>query len=388
MGRIEIGVVVLNWNGWRDTIQCLTALRKSSHKNFVVVAVDNGSADSSVEKIRNWAEGRIAAGSRQAVSRPRRQRVPLAILDWPCQLPEGEGRFPAGAGGTRPTYLLRSETNLGYAGGNNIGIEFVLGLGVEHVLLLNNDAFVAPDCLERMVEPARTPGGVHMVAAAVLEYDAPHKVDSMGLALTEIGVPFKRIEPARWPLFCPEGSCALYNGQALAALREVWGHYFDPDLFLYFDDVDLGWRLRALGFDARLAERARVFHKVGGSTRSFPSVPTYYGSRNALLFAFKHFSRRRWLRHGPWIAGLHLTDVFNKVGTPRFWPALKGKWAALSRARGARSAAGKLRRGALSDKNLPLTPNPFRLFGYVHWLPPQARSEAAPRSLMRPPAGK
>jgi hypothetical protein len=214
-----------------------------------------------------------------------------------------------------------------------------------------------------------------MVAATVLEYDAPHQVDSMGLALTEIGVAFKRTEPDRWPLFCPEGSCALYSRHALATLREAWGHYFDPDLFLYFDDVDLGWRLRSLGFDTEMAEGARAYHKVGASTRSSPTVPTYYGSRNSLLFAFKHFSRRRWLRHMPWIAGLHLTDVFNKLGTPQFWPALKGKGAALREARRARSAADRLRPSAVSDENLPLTPNPFRLFGFVHWLPLQEASD-------------
>src|SRR5438105_7672117 len=96
-------VVVLNWNGWRDTARCLASLRASSYPRLHVVVVDNGSTDGSPQRL-----------------------APLLDAPW------GE--------------LVEAGRNLGFTGGVNIGLRLVLERGADYAFLLNNDATVAPDC--------------------------------------------------------------------------------------------------------------------------------------------------------------------------------------------------------------------------------------------------
>lgn len=95
----KVGVVVLNWNGWRDTVECLRSLHSLIYPNYQIIVVDNGSTDGSVERVR--------------------------------------GVFPS-------LPLIETGKNLGYAGGNNRGIARALDMAAEYVLILNNDVKIAP----------------------------------------------------------------------------------------------------------------------------------------------------------------------------------------------------------------------------------------------------
>jgi GT2 family glycosyltransferase len=101
-------VIVLNWNGWRDTTRCLTSLRSSSYPNLHVVVVDNGSTDGSPEHL-----------------------APVLEAPW------GE--------------LVQAGRNLGFTGGANLGLRLALERGASYAFLLNNDATVAPDCITKLV---------------------------------------------------------------------------------------------------------------------------------------------------------------------------------------------------------------------------------------------
>ncbi|MDW8091366.1 MAG: glycosyltransferase family 2 protein, partial [Meiothermus sp.] len=102
-------VIVLNWNGWKDTIECLSSLRHSDYPNYEIVVVDNNSEDDSVVRIR-----------------------------------EAHPQVP----------IIQAEDNLGFAGGNNLGIRYALSKGAEFVWLLNNDTKVMKNTLSSMVELA------------------------------------------------------------------------------------------------------------------------------------------------------------------------------------------------------------------------------------------
>src|SRR5688572_13158338 len=107
---MSIFVILLNWNGKNDTLECLASLQKVTTPHFIVV-VDNGSTDDSVEAIKE--------------------------------------AFPS-------VTLLQNETNLGYAGGNNRGISYALDKGATHLLILNNDTIVDPLFLEAFLETLET----------------------------------------------------------------------------------------------------------------------------------------------------------------------------------------------------------------------------------------
>src|ERR1700691_2125480 len=142
-----VSCVVLNWNGWRDTIECLDALRESTYPHLTVIVVDNGSSDDSVARIR-FAHPDIL--------------------------------------------VLESEKNLGFAGGNNIGIRYALAHRADYVWLLNNDTKPAPDALSTLVAKLLTDQGIGAVASICYYADAPSTVEAWAGARVNLWLGYGR----------------------------------------------------------------------------------------------------------------------------------------------------------------------------------------------------
>ena len=128
---VLVVAIVLNWNGESDTVSCIESLNAQDHARLEILLVDNASADGSGERLHM--------------------------------------RFPAIA-------YLRTEHNVGYAGGNNCGIEWALERGAEWLLVINNDTVAHPECVRRLVEAASSDRRVAAVAPLIVRYDAPDRV--------------------------------------------------------------------------------------------------------------------------------------------------------------------------------------------------------------------
>src|SRR3990167_2553859 len=131
----RILIILLNWNGKRDTLECLSSLQKVSYRHFTPIVVDNGSTDDSVALIRT--------------------------------------QFP-----TVP--IFETKENLGFAGGNNVGISWALKKPYDWVLLLNNDTIVAPDFLEAFLQAAKERPQAKIFGAKIYRYDEPNRIDHLG----------------------------------------------------------------------------------------------------------------------------------------------------------------------------------------------------------------
>src|SRR5882762_1861997 len=128
-------VLVLNWNNWRNTNECLASLRGLDYEDYTVLALDNGSTDDSLQRIRE--------------------------------------RFPE-------VEIMELGENLGYAKGNNMGIRAALERGAEYVWILNNDTTVDPKALVAMVERAKVDSSVGAVGSVLFFMDRPHQVQAWG----------------------------------------------------------------------------------------------------------------------------------------------------------------------------------------------------------------
>ena len=135
MSEPRVSIVILNWNSYEVTLDCLLSLRKIDYRNFEVVLVDNGSVDGSPEKLLENA-------------------------------PE--------------IRLIRNPTNLGFAGGCNVGIRDAIRRGIDYVLLLNNDTIVAPDFLTRLVDVAESEENIGALSPKVLFFDHPDRLNYAG----------------------------------------------------------------------------------------------------------------------------------------------------------------------------------------------------------------
>jgi GT2 family glycosyltransferase len=260
--------VVVNWNGWRHTLECLRSLLREGHPGLGVVVVDNGSDDGSVEEIRRFC--REGADT----------RAPYA------EVPPG-GNAPDVAEGA--IVLLRSAANLGYTGGNNLGIRFAMGsMRPRHVLLLNNDVVVCKGLLRELLGAARASHGIGMWQPKVLMMRAPHTVSGVGIGIHPNGQTFMigYGEPDDGRHDAPREVFAVYGCAVLCDTRmfEEVG-LFEEGFFAYYEDIELSWRARLHGWGCMYVPSATVLHWEGASGAPVKGV---LNLRNGVLCNLKN----------------------------------------------------------------------------------------------------
>ena len=172
-------VIVLNWNGWKDTIECLESVFRLDCKDFRVIVCDNASTDGSLERLKEWARGEIQFGEIQSgavnpglchLSNPPVLK-PIPYI----QLTREEAESCDGVG-SAPLVLIEAGANLGYAGGNNVGLRYALGdATAEFFWLLNNDTVADPGALAEMILFMRQHPNVGLCGSLNLSYFEPQR---------------------------------------------------------------------------------------------------------------------------------------------------------------------------------------------------------------------
>jgi GT2 family glycosyltransferase len=325
----HVAIIVLNWNRCEDTLECLGSLRQLQYPNYQIIVVDNGSTDGSVDRITVWAKNNVVNGPKLMAYQPHATSPPWLLCSGgdagASGIPARTSRNARSASATAFTILKVAE-NLGFAGGNNVGIRYMLEAGCDYVFILNNDAVVHENTLREMVGTALRDPAVGMVAPIVYDYYKRTLVDRLGITLTKSGLAYDRKSRNDGILFCPSGCAALYSRALLLAVERA-GQYFDEDFFAYYEDVDLGFRAQRKGFKALLAEEAIVYHK--GSTASGgrgSSLSLYFGHRNAIWSVVKNYPARMLVTESLWIILGNILGLLANVGRPEFRSVLKGKW--------------------------------------------------------------
>jgi GT2 family glycosyltransferase len=258
-GQPSVWVVTLGFNNAGDSIACLKSLAGSEGVSCSLLFADNNSRDDSVARV--LAE-------------------------------------------TPSVRVIETGSNLGFARGFNVGIDYCLRQGADYVFMINNDTVVAPDCLARLVAEAQAHSEAGILVPKIFYHDHPRSIWSAGSR-------FRRFPPAivmrktkgdddgrfdRDPRLEYTTTCALLLSRAF--LEKVG--LMDRDYFILFDDYDWSVRARDQGCGIRLVPDAHLWHKVskstGVGTRS-PFFWTNYG-KSAALFFRKH-ARHRWLTGWP-----------------------------------------------------------------------------------------
>jgi hypothetical protein len=313
----RVAVVLVNWNGWKDTVECLESLFRLDDREIRVIVCDNASSDGSVDRVKAWANGLAAASCdapatlRQLVLPPVVKPIPFAELD----------RATAEVGGDPdcdpPLIIIRTGGNLGFAGGNNVGLRYLLARGgFDFAWLLNNDTVVDPASLGHLVAEFSSRPQLGICGSTLLCYDDPSRIQALGggYYCRWIGLPWLH---GRWRRMTPRHLQAnaapfLMNyvvGASMLVSREFIERVglMAEDYFLFFEETDWAWRGRgrfALGW----APRSLVYHKIGRSIgtstdpRRKSATCDYYALRNRLLF----------------------TRRFCKVALPTVWLSLLG----------------------------------------------------------------
>jgi GT2 family glycosyltransferase len=299
-------IVILNWNNWADTIECLESVFRNEYKNYRVVVCDNGSSDGSLDHIRAWADGSLSSRP----SSPAMAAFSSPALPKPIAYSEFNGCFPEYQDVATPDetklVLLQTGANLGFAGGNNAGLRYAMqDPAMAYVWLLNNDVVIEPDALTRLVSRMREqsgsgrPGG--MCGSTLLYYHRPEMAQVLG------GSSYNKWRCRAMPIGMGRHSANDIDRQSV---EEQLGYIAGASMlisrdflesvglmhegyFLYYEEID--WSMRARDRYALLyAPDSIVYHKEGGTigTASIarPSaLSIFYMQRSRMLFMKKFF---------------------------------------------------------------------------------------------------
>ncbi len=273
-------IVLLNWNGWRDTEACLASLAELTYPNYQVVVVDNASTDGSEAELKE--------------------------------------RYPELA-------LLQSGANLGFAGGNNVGLRHALKHGADYVWLLNNDTLVEPDTLTQLVAKMQRERELGLCGSTLLYESQRDTVQALGGARYNrwLGTVQHVGQHEAWPQKVDEreieGQLDYLIGASTLVSRlflETVG-FLQDDYFLYFEELD--WAVRAQRHQGKFrlgyAAQSIVYHKegssIGGTDRAKAGK-----SYTADLYALKNrvrFTRRFYPYALPTVYLGLLVALFNRV---------------------------------------------------------------------------
>ena len=280
MNRVYI--ILVNWNGWRDTVECLESLLLLEYPDFRIVVCDNGSDDDSLHEIKNWA-------------------------DYHDVLYAEYHRVEAETGGSLAAdpalTLIRNDENLGFAGGNNVGLRYAMARGdADYCWLLNNDTVVEPDALTHLAVRMNRQPTVGMCGSTISLYHDRQRVQALGGGhycrwvglpwhygrFTCLGREINQVRAEAWMNYV-EGASMLVSRRLLDEVGLMC-----EDYFLYFEEAD--WAVRSKGrFSLGYAPQSIVYHKVGRSigTSSNPAKKSYtcdfFNIRNRFLFTLRHY---------------------------------------------------------------------------------------------------
>ena len=241
MENLSTSIVILNYNGGKDVIECLESVRNIDYPRYEIIVVDNASTDNSVESIRK--------------------------------------KFPE-------VKIIRNESNLGFAEGNNVGIREA---NSHYVMLLNDDAVVGKNILKDLTAAIEERKNIGMAGPMILYYNDPDRIWFAGGRVNLFGY------ASNWGKGLARRSCSsprlvdFLSGCSVLIKKEVIDKIglLDAEYFLYFEDVDFCFRAKKAGYECLYVPSPTVWHKVTASWITNP-VQAYYYMRNAIIFAKKN----------------------------------------------------------------------------------------------------
>lgn len=306
-------IIILNYNRWIDTIECLESVLRNSYPNYNVVVIDNNSPNNSMEYIKTWAEGKLDTWIKpdnplRYLSYPPVKK-PIPYVFYTRKEAEKGGNVEKekklediisqnNAITTKyPLVLIQTGDNLGFVGGNNVGIRYILAKGnYEYIWLLNNDTVIDKDSLRYLISETKLNDRVDVVGSIILDYTNPQLIREIGggkiykiLGLVGIirSIKKRKIYNETFNR-CQRLKIDYVSGCSLLILIKVIEEVglMGEEYFLYWEDADWCKRIKISGYTIGYSNMSKIWHKKGLSSSQY--IRAYYNRRNSLIF-FKKF---------------------------------------------------------------------------------------------------
>ena len=242
-----VSIIVLNYNAGQLLLNCVDSLKKSTYSNLEIIVVDNISSDGSQTKCKE--------------------------------------KFPN-------IKLIQNKKNLGYCGGNNIGIKEAKG---EYIVILNPDTIIEPNCIEELIS-AQNKFGEGLYQPKILSLNEENVVQSTGNMLHIFGFGFARDKGKKdvdgrteiQKIGYASGTCLFTTRKVIEKIGLL-----DEFLFLYHDDLDLGWRAAQIGINSYYVPKSKIFH-VESYSLKWSAKKFYWLERNRKYCLLTHYSKETY----------------------------------------------------------------------------------------------
>ncbi|MDD5079046.1 MAG: glycosyltransferase family 2 protein [Candidatus Omnitrophica bacterium] len=279
----KVYIIIVNWNGWKDTIECLESIYRSEYKNFQIIVVDNGSDNNSLDYIKLWAgkESKnipFVAYSAQIEKDYKGGNVEESLYENNPELT------------IQPLTLIESSFNLGFGGGNNLGLRYILSKkDYGYIWMLNNDTTVNEKSLSLMVDTMDKKPGI--VGSVLMYYDKPANVQAYGGGYLSLLTGQVKTENRNKPK-----KLDFITGASLMIDRNSFLKVglFDENIFMYFEDIEYCMRAKASNIHLNVSD-AIVYHKVGASSGKDESYFAWFnGYKSKFYSLLKHKGLGFW----------------------------------------------------------------------------------------------
>jgi len=280
----KITVILVNYNSYSDTLECVHSLKQIDYCKFDIVIVDNGSGDK-------------------------------GLLEKDTYLNE-------------TTTILYSKNNGGFSYGNNVGIKYALDKGADYVLLLNNDTIVEPDFLTKLLDCAQKKGACGIVTGQSRYYSRPDEINFRGGKFNyKLGTP-EYVDPhveeeVREDITFATGCLLLIPKSTIIKVG-----FLDESFFMYGEDTDYCMRVLQAGLKIYYCDDAVIYHKISASSGECSDFKTYYILRNS-LYIIKQYGNNQgyaFLRQVYLSAKFIFKGIYKWAPVRRAWTDfLKGK---------------------------------------------------------------
>jgi GT2 family glycosyltransferase len=255
----KVYIIIINWNGLKDTIECLESVLQLNYDNFKILVVDNGSSDDSYNSI--------------------------------------SGKFPE-------IEIIGNKSNMGFTGGNNIGIKHAMNNEADYVWLLNNDTVVGSEVLSNLISNARGYDDFGLASPVINYYDSPHCMQYCGSYIDWYKFEIVHATDVdalhQWDVGRRKNLCLW--GTALLISRNLIDNIgcFDDNFFAYYEDFDFSLRSLRAGFTNMMVTEAVIQHKnpLPNATELLRSPAYYfYLTRNNMFFTYKYLNGIKKIKH-------------------------------------------------------------------------------------------
>ena len=247
----KVSIILVNYNGEKDTCECIKSLKKITYTNYEIIVVDNASQN------QEYVESLL----------------PKDVI------------------------FIKSQDNLGFSGGNNLGIHYAINHGSDYVILLNNDTVVEKEFVIELLKTAQKKDDAGIITGKILYYSKPEYIWYAGgyMNLNRARIHHLHIREKEDTNDICEKSVSFATGCLMMMSKEVIEKVgvLDDAFFMYAEDAEYCARIRNAGYKIWYNPKAKIFHKVSASSGGAGSkLSQYYRTRNELYLVL-HFANHK-----------------------------------------------------------------------------------------------